>query len=272
LPFCKSCGRINDPNAKFCGVCGASLGGFDQPAQASAPKPTYSPQPAYEMPPPPPPPPDYLQPSTYQPPQDFRQPTVYQQPPAYQPPPTIQAAPQFSSAPQNGSERPVGVILVRKPKSMGRYDTWAAVITNVRMIFAQITSQMITNASMQARDQAKADGKGFFGQWGDQLKATFLYSQKYLSMEPNAIQAETLGNFALDNRGISEVKIKLKNISRGHEAQINEFELEVSSAQGRYEFRMDERHESTELLKQVYGDRVKMPFGYFSHGVNVKLL
>jgi hypothetical protein len=225
-----------------------------QPAQAPSVVPT-------SLMPPPPPPPDYQPPPTFQ------------QSHAYSPPPVSPqlAASQPTIPVQITSEQVVGVILLRKPKSLGRYDSWTAILTGYRLIFAQMTSQMVNDAVTQARSQAKADGKGFFGQWGDQLKATFLYSQKYLSMEPNTVLAETPGNFALDNRGISEVKLKLKEISRGQDVEVHEFELEVSSAQGKYEFRMGEQNEFVNLLKQVYGERVKMPFGYFSHGVNVKL-
>ncbi len=166
----------------------------------------------------------------------------------------------------------LGVILLRKPKSLGRYDSWTGVLTTHRMLFAQMTSQMVTDAAMQARNQAKAEGKGFFGQWGDQLRATFGYTQKYLTMEPNAIVAETPGNFAVNNNTVSEVKLRLKSINRGQDVQQHEFEIGVHSAQGTFEFRMEQRDEFVNLLKQVYGDRVKMPFGYFSsHGVRVKL-
>lgn len=176
-------------------------------------------------------------------------------------------------AAQNASEKVLGVILLRKPKSLGRYDSWTAVLTGYRVIFAQMTSQMITDAAMQAKSQAKAEGRGFWGQWEEQLRATFTYTQKYLTMDPNAVLAETPGNFAVNNASISEVKLKLKDISRGGDVQQHEFELEVTSAQGKYEFRMEERDEFANLLKQVYCERVKMPFGYLSsRGVRVKFL
>jgi hypothetical protein len=176
-----------------------------------------------------------------------------------QPAPTTPAA--------TNAEKVIGVILLRKPKSLGRYDTYTGVITNVRFIFAQMTSDMVTDAAMQARDQAKAEGKGFFGQWGDQLKAAFSYTQRYLSMNPEAIVAETPGNFAVNNSTIGEIKLK-----ESRNSQQNEYTIEFKSAQGQYEFKMDERNEFESLLKQVYGDRVKMPFGHYSsHGFKVKL-
>jgi hypothetical protein len=97
------------------------------------------------------------------------------------------AAPVTQATSSSGGEQIVGVIVLRKPKSLGRYDAYTGVVTNERFIFAQLTSQMITDAATQAKNQAKAEGKGFFGQWGDQLKATTSYTQRYLSMNPDAI-------------------------------------------------------------------------------------
>ena len=180
-----------------------------------------------------------------------------------------QAPFQCSRAPmaQVNGEVTVGVILFRKPKSLGRWDTYTGVVTNQRLIFAQMTSEMLKVAAQQSRDQAKAEGKGFFGQWSDQLKATWGYSRKYLTMPPQMILAETPGNFALYNSTISEIKVKLKENQDG---QVRELEAQIHSTQGKFDFHMDENSDFTKLLKQVYGDRVKMPFGYFSKSVNIK--
>jgi predicted Zn-dependent peptidase len=160
-------------------------------------------------------------------------------------------------------------MLLRKPKSLGRYDTFTGIVTSQRMIFAQMTNEMLKNAIQASRDQAKAEGKGFWGQWEEQLRASFGYSQRYLTLDPSTALAETLGNFEVYNNAIKEVKLHVKDLSRGGQADIQEFEIEANSDQGKYQFRMDERDEYVNLLKRVYGERVKMPFGYFSHGIRV---
>jgi hypothetical protein len=183
-------------------------------------------------------------------------------------PPLVQS-PQPSMQTQRDLESIFGIVLFRKPKSLGRYDVFMGVVTSRRMIFAQETNEMSKNAVEMARQQAKAEGKGFFGQWSDQLKASFNYSQRYLTMEPSAILSETQGNFAVDNSTISEIKLSLEN-SRNY-ANVNEFKVEITSNSARYEFRMDENNQYLQFLKQVYGDRVKTP-GYFSsHGVSVHI-
>lgn len=243
MPYCGNCGSQVNPNEKFCGKCGAALNKPPVNAQPAPERLAYSPS---SSPPPPPPPPP-------------TQASIAQTPPAMQP---------ATPTPQMSSESTVGVILFRKPKSLGRYDTYTGVVTNQRLIFAQMTNEMLTAAVLQSREQAKAEGKGFWGQWADQFKATFGYTRRYLTMPPAAILAETPGNFALDNNAISEIKVKVKDIRRSNEV-LREFTVEIHSTVGKYEYNMDENSDYVELLKQVYGERVKMPFGYFSKTINI---
>jgi hypothetical protein len=208
VPFCNSCGRIIEVNDKFCSYCGTT--------QSLEPQVQYTPAP-----------PAPIQP----PPVNTMQPT-----PTYPPPPPTVSQPPTQNT--NSTEQVLGVILLRKPKSLGRYDSFTGVVTNYRFIVAVMTSQMLNDAAMQARDQAKAEGRGFFGQWEDQLKATVNYTKRYLTMDPNTVLAESPGNFALDNQGIREVKIHLKNQQNMHRQHTHEFSIELVSAQGNYEFHM----------------------------------
>jgi hypothetical protein len=261
MPYCENCGQQINPNAKFCGNCGAARN------QASSTKPPVNtqlqpPQPKRERLS------YYSPPST--PPPSAPVPIIQSQPPMMQAP-IAQAPPIMQHAPvmpQGGGEATVGVILFRKPKSLGRWDSYTGVVTSQRLIFAQMTSEMIKAAAQQSRDQAKAEGKGFFGQWSDQLKATGGYSQRYLTMLPQAILSETPGNFELYNNAISEIKVKVKGDNEGG---MRYLEVEIHSTAGKFEFHIDENSDFTDLLKRVYGGRVKMPFGYFSKTINIKL-
>jgi hypothetical protein len=153
-------------------------------------------------------------------------------------------------------ESALGVMFLRKPKSLGRYDSFGGVVTSKRMIFAQVTGDMLKDAIKTARDQAKAEGKGFLEQWAEQLQASFGYIQKYLVMEPSAILSETPGNFAIDNYAIQEIKLKLKDIGQ-ERLKHHEYEIEIKSSTGKYQFRMDDKNEYVTLLRQTYGERVK---------------
>jgi len=244
MHYCENCGKEVNTDAKFCRNCGTP----QTPESTSTP-------------------------TSQNKPVEQAQATVTPSKPQIQtPPPTTPAAPApptNAQVQQDTSERVIGVMVLRRPKSLGRYDSYTGVVTNQRMIFAQMTGDMVKQAIQQARDQAKAEGKGFFGQWQEQLRASFGYAQRYLTMPPDATVSENPGNYAVDNSAVREVKIKHKEIRSGGDVQSREFEMEVHSASGKFEFKMDERNEYVELLKKVYGDRVKMPFGYFSKTINI---
>jgi hypothetical protein len=154
------------------------------------------------------------------------------------------------------SEQVIGAIIFKKPKSLGRWDTYTGVITNQRLIFARLTDAMIVEAANQARNQAKAEGKGFWGQWSNQLKSSFGgYTQKYYNMPAESIIAETPGNFALGNNTISEIKVKSK--FGQEDSMVQMAKVEIYSTAGKYEFEIEENSDYVKQLRQVYGQRVK---------------
>jgi hypothetical protein len=85
---------------------------------------------------------------------------------------------------------------------------YTMVLTERRVIFAHMTSAMSKQLVAVARDSAKADGKGFFGQWGAQLTAYSGFAQGYLDKSPEEALAETPENFAIERSTILKVKLK----------------------------------------------------------------
>ncbi len=283
MSYCENCGSPLNSDAKFCGNCGTTAK-KDTPApekfketkftskKVSEQQPErdrlnyYSPPTGRTIPQAPFP----IISSQTQTAQSSHTPAVAA--PTYQPPaksqPQSQIPPSYIAQPRNSTETTVGVILFRKPKSFGRYDTYTGVVTLERLIFAQMTPQMLNDAAMQAKEKAKAEGKGFFGQWGEQLRGTLGYINRYLDMPPETILSETPGNFAILNNTVHEIKIHLKNDYNDN--QHREFEAEIKTSNGTFKYNMDENSDFTDILKRVYGDRVRMPFGHFSKSVNIK--
>ena len=128
-------------------------------------------------------------------------------------------------------EKMVGLIpVLKKPKSFGRWDTYALVITDQRLVFAQLTSKMLKEAAAEAQRRGKEEGKGFFSRWADQLKATMAYSQRYWDIPPEQALHENPGNFSIPNQEIRKMQIKLKDQSGwGDEAQRLVTELKIES-------------------------------------------
>jgi len=166
-----------------------------------------------------------------------------------------------------GGEEVIGVIAyARKMKMFGAsYDTWNLVVTSRRMIMVQMTASMLTAAVAEAQAKAKAEGKGFFGIMKDQLSAQFRYALRYETMNPDMALAETPGNIAIENARITAIKMKLRDTGSGN-MEYTEFKMIIESSDGKFEYMMAEDERFINLLKQVYGDRVHMPFGYIRVG------
>jgi predicted amidophosphoribosyltransferase len=168
-----------------------------------------------------------------------------------------------------GGEEVIGVIAnARKVKFLGAsWDTWNIVVTSRRMIMVQMTAAMINAAVAEAQAKAKAEGKGFFGIMKDQLSAQFRYAIRYETMNPDLALAETPGNLSVDNTRITAINLKLRDTGSG-EMEYMEFKMSVVSADGTFEYMMAEDDRYVSLIKQVYGERVHVPFGYIRLGAS----
>lgn len=87
-----------------------------------------------------------------------------------------------------------------------RQKAYSLVLTNGRIIFAELTRDMIRETGSQARDAAKAEGKGLIGRLSAQMRAPGGYHERYWEMSPEAILAETPGNFSVARSDIQKIK------------------------------------------------------------------
>ena len=88
---------------------------------------------------------------------------------------------------------------------------YTLILTDRRVVFAQITVAMMKQLVADARDGAKSEGKGFFGQWGAQLGAYSQFAQRYLEMSPDQALAESENNFAIDRSTITKTSMKVSH-------------------------------------------------------------
>lgn len=85
---------------------------------------------------------------------------------------------------------------------------YTLIVTERRLIFVEITREKATAAVNAARDRAKAEGKGFFGQWGAQIASAGSYNDAYWQMPPDAALAETPGNWAVERSEYQGAKFR----------------------------------------------------------------
>lgn len=136
-------------------------------------------------------------------------------------------------------------------------ESWVLVVTDQRLIGARITDELMKSIVEQARAAAKASGSGFFGQWGAQLKASFALGQRYCAMTPEAILAETPGNWALLPGQVSAIKVQRASRAGGDEVEIDYLKITIETAGGKgsYETNDDKpgQREVQALLARTFG-------------------
>lgn len=170
--FCTTCGANLVADARFCTKCGKTVADPSQQAGAPATPPAPAPDPG--------------------------QPTG--------PPPPMDPAAAASRGETVMATIPNAML---KAGFMGvGSKPYILVLTDRRVIFARITSEMMKQLVSDARDDAKSQGKGFMGQWGAQLTAYAKFAERYSRMHPDEILAETPENFAIDRSTIRKAKLK----------------------------------------------------------------
>lgn len=145
---------------------------------------------------------------------------------------------------------------VRKPKSFGRSDTYTLIVTDTRMIFAEMTGDMLKEAAMEAQRLGKEEGKGFFSRWGDQIKASMRFADRYWQIPPDDALAENSKNFAVQNASVKKIKVRSRDDSAHPDEPARTYtELKIESSSGKFEFKID-GHDAKgirEALQAVFG-------------------
>jgi hypothetical protein len=141
-------------------------------------------------------------------------------------------------------------------------EAWVLVVTDQRLLGARVTDDLIKHVIEQARAQAKASGSGFFGQWGAQINASFTLGQRYCAMTPEAILAETPGNWALWPGQISSIKVERKSRGGGDDSPDIDYlkiTIETPGGEGTYETNDDNpsQREVQVLLARTFGPAVR---------------
>jgi hypothetical protein len=215
MVFCTNCGKPVESTNKFCASCGFQLKSLTDGVNQTAP---------------------------------LTPPAV---PPAYQNLPQA-ATPAQSPAPFYAAETIKCIISsLSKPKSWGRSDSYTLIVTDRRSIFAKITQEIMNEAVRDARANAAAEGKGFFGKWASQMKGFYNYAVRYNKLNPDQILQETMGNFAVENSNIRRIRI---TDNTDEESAGTEYGIEFQTATGKLDFKTAYNQEH--LFKMAYGDAI----------------
>jgi hypothetical protein len=176
--------------------------------------------------------------------------------------PTVPFTPTSTAEPivtPVAGERVLFAIPMWQPRSLGRRDSFAAVITERRLIMAQITKQVMNQAVIDARNQAKAQGNGYWGQVSGQMAAwSSGYADRYRSIDPASILVETPGNFEINNIDLFEVVVRY---SAGGDEDPSYYDVTFGSSRGSHQYQMEDRSQFVEALGRSYPSKLKAPYG-----------
>ena len=117
-----------------------------------------------------------------------------------------EGAPKF--LPGADGEELLGFIpAINKKVSLFRSKTYTIVVTNRRLIFAELTNKMLKEAAAKAVEDSK--GKGFFTRMKETATSQQHVYGNYTNMTPAEIVAENPDNFAISNDEVKSVKIRI---------------------------------------------------------------
>jgi len=137
---------------------------------------------------------------------------------------------------------------------------FTVIMTDQRLIVAQLTSQMMSDALAQSR--ANKAGKGFLGGLlaGRVLTARDIvdYTDKYWSMNPEKIISESPSNFSVEVSGISAVKVEyIRKKSIGDDdSHIGFYVLTIESVYGVYSYIFDADPQDMDVLTKGLGNKL----------------
>jgi hypothetical protein len=127
-----------------------------------------------------------------------------------------------------GSEQLLGVIPnTNKRKGLFGMEAFNVIVTSQRLIFAQLTADMIKAAAADETKRAKEEGKGGIATFFNTAFAGYSVYKKYFDMDMASILSENKGNFEV---GISEIKrYQLTGGAHHHDRQQNQHMLRLST-------------------------------------------
>jgi len=169
-------------------------------------------------------------------------------------PSTVQQAPP-PAAPTG--EQVLGVIAgaQRRKGLLGR-QTFNVVVTPGRLVFAEMTKQMMNDAVRQAAETAKREGRGILGRIAAQMGWLNLMVERYSQMPVERALAEQPGNFFILNSHIRKVRIDEKE---DDDSGRTSYYLIIEAASGKYQFELTagKPGEARQLLRQTLGAAVR---------------
>lgn len=176
---------------------------------------------------------------------------VRPEPVAASPPPVQPAA----SGRRLDSEKVLGVIPgVELRRGLLGSETFNLVVTEQRLVFAPVTSDMLREAADRARAEARNQGRGLFGQWGAVLGSNRRIVDQYFQMPVEEILQRQPGGFFIPVHQVKRVRFRTN--PDPERAAPDEMTIHAEEKL-RFNLRQTTAGEAKKTLRQLLGGVVK---------------
>jgi len=153
------------------------------------------------------------------------------------------------------SESVLCAVPIKTVKLFGIPKSFAFILTDQRTILIPLTSEMLKQAIVEARDEAAAEGKGFAGKWAAQMKASLGYTSRFLDMAPAEILQQHPGHTVTPNSSFSKVRIQMReDANRG----VTLWYLLLHGPAGKSKYELPSRtSDLISAFRKAYGNRFR---------------
>jgi hypothetical protein len=122
--------------------------------------------------------------------------------------------------------------------------SYCIIVTNRRLIFIQVTNEMLKQESQRRTAEGKSKGEGWFSAAIDGMFTGYDFYKRYLDMPLNTALSETPGNFAIELSALNAVRLTRgtchirKNSFGGDADYWDNGKLEIVSAGVEYNYQV----------------------------------
>lgn len=147
----------------------------------------------------------------------------------------------------------------QKPKSLGRWDSYIILASNQNLLLIQLTNEMVNKSIKEAQEKAKAEGKGFWGQWGAQLGTSFDYAAKYTGWTKEQVLAEIPTALVIPNNTVSLIELtsEINRGDYGKDVQRSLYKLKIHTAGGKHELEAHSLDTKIKTFHNLFQGRFK---------------
>ncbi len=181
-------------------------------------------------------------------------------PAAAPPPPPAPVTVQIQAPPQPTGEPIVGIISIqRRTGFMGMgTETFNMIVTPLRLAMVAVSNETMKEAVNAAREQARAQGKGFFGQMGAQMAWMDVLFARYRAAPVDVTLAQNPGSFVILNQEVRSVRLKDPPIVRigpstGQQDTRTDIIIETAGGKQKFDLLTMKAKEARAILQQTLG-------------------